>query len=190
MSWIPSVDPGQAPESVRPIYERIRGRSSADRVANVWQIQGHHAAALAAAFDHYCALMDDPSPLTQAQAELIALVVSATNGCGYCVAHHGPRLARVLGDPALALAVARDYREANLPARDRVLLDAAVALTCEPSERKREDVERLREYGFGDDAILRATQITAYYNFINRVVSALGVPLEPNVPVWEYGSQK
>ena len=190
MSWIPLVSPDAAPDPVRPIYERIRARSSAGRIANVWQVQGPHALALAAAFDHYRTLMDDPAPLTRAQAELIALVVSATNGCGYCVAHHGPRLARALGDEALALAVARDYREANLPARDRVLLDAAVALTCEPSERKQEDIERLREYGFDNDAILRATQIAAYYGFINRVVSGLGVPLEVGMSPWEFGSQK
>lgn len=190
MSWIPLVDPDGAPEPVRAIYERIRAHSSASRVANVWQAQGHHAAALAAAFDHYRTLMDDPAPLTKVQAELIALVVSATNGCGYCVAHHGPRLAKALGDEALARAVARDYREANLAARDRVLLDAAVALTCEPAERKQEDVERVREYGFDDAAILRATEIAAYYNLINRVVSALGVPLEADTPAWEFGSQK
>jgi uncharacterized peroxidase-related enzyme len=189
LSWIPLVDPDGAPEPVRAIYERIRAHSRAGRVANLWRAQGHHAAALAAVFDHYRTLMDDPAPLTKAQAELIALVVSATNGCGYCVAHHGPRLAAALGDQALARAVARDYREANLAARDRVLLDAAVALTCEPSERKQEDIERVREYGFDDAAILRATEITAFYNLINRVVSGLGVPLEPDVPAWEFGSQ-
>ena len=32
--------------------------------------------------------------------------------------------------------MAQDYREADLPARDRVLLDYAVALTCEPAERE------------------------------------------------------
>jgi uncharacterized peroxidase-related enzyme len=190
LSWIPLVGPDAAPEPVRAIYERIRARSSAGRVANVWRVQAHHAPVLEAAFQHYRTLMDDPTPLTVAQAELIALVVSATNGCGYCVAHHGPRLATALGDEALARAVARDYREANLAARDRVLLDAAVALTCEPSERTREDVERVREYGFDDIAILRATEITAFYNSINRVVSGLGVPLEVDVPAWEFGSQK
>ncbi len=184
------MKPDGATEPLARIYERIRAHSSASRVANVWQAQGHHAAALAAAFDHYRTLMDDPAPLTKVQAELIALVVSATNGCGYCVAHHGPRLAKALGDEALARAVARDYREANLAARDRVLLDAAVALTCEPAERKQEDVERVREYGFDDAAILRATEIAAYYNLINRVVSALGVPLEADTPAWEFGSQK
>jgi uncharacterized peroxidase-related enzyme len=135
------------------------------------------------------ALMREPAPLTTAQAELIALVVSATNGCGYCVAHHGPALELALADPALARAVAADYRAADLAARDRVLLDHCVALTCEPGERTRADVERMREYGFDDAGIAKATAIAAYYNMVNRLVSVLGVELEPDVPVWEFGTQ-
>jgi uncharacterized peroxidase-related enzyme len=131
--------------------------------------------------------MDDPAPLSHAQAELLAVAVSATNGCGYCVAHHGPRLAAALGNEALARAVARDYREADLTARDRVLCDHAVALTCEPAERTEQDVERLREYGFDDPAILRATEIAALYNLVNRLVLGLGVPLEEGVEEWEIG---
>ena len=184
------VDPENARDPLRSIYERIRAHSSRRRVAHVWQAMGHHPSSLAAAFDHYRALMDNPSPLTKPQAEMIALIVSATNGCGYCVAHHGPRLARALGDETLARAVARDYRQADLAARNRVLLDCAVALTCEPAERKQEDIERLREYGFDDTAILRATEIAAYYSLINRVVCGLGVTLESDVPAWEFGSQK
>ena len=190
MSWIPLTTPADAPDMLRAIYERIRSRSSAGRVAHVWQAQGREPATLAATFELYRALMDEPAPLTRAQAELIALVVSATNGCAYCVAHLGPRVAKAMGDEALARAVARDYREANLPARDRVLLDAAVALTCEPCERKQEDVERLREYGFDDDAVLRMTEIAAFYGLVNRVVCGLGVTLEADMTAWEFGAQK
>jgi uncharacterized peroxidase-related enzyme len=190
VSWIATTSPTDAPDLLRPIYERIRARSSAGRVAQVWQAQGGEPTTLAATFDLYRALMDDPAPLTRAQAELIALVVSATNGCAYCVAHVGPRVAKALGDEPLARAVARDYREANLAARDRVLLDAAVALTCEPCERKQEDVERVREYGFDDLAILRMTGIAALYNLINRLACGLGVPLEEGVAPWEFGAQR
>ena len=190
MSWIPGVEPAEAPAALRALHERIRAHSGSGRMAHLWQVQGRDPAVLEAMFDLYCALMDDPAPLTRAQAELIALVVSATNGCAYCVAHHGPRLAQALGDEALARAVARDYRQANLAARDRVLLDAAVALTCEPCERKQEDIERVREYGFDDPAIVRATEIAAFYNVINRVACGLGVAPEAGVVPWEFGSQK
>lgn len=190
MSWIRSVEPAEAPPEVKPVYEAARARSSHGDVAALWRTLGLDPVGLEAAFRHYRALMDDPSPLSKAQAEMIAVVVSATNGCGYCVAHHGPRLARAFQDPALARAVAADYREANLAARDRVLLDYAVSLTCEPAERTRADVERVREYGFDDAAILRITEIASYYGFVNRVVSALGVDLEPGIEPWEYGAQR
>jgi uncharacterized peroxidase-related enzyme len=190
VSWIRPIAAESATGELKSLFERIRARSSRGQVSNLWQSCALDPAGLGALFALYEALMDEPAPLTATQAELIALVVSATNGCAYCVAHHGPRLARVLGDEALAHAVALDYREANLAARDRVLLDAAVALSCEPAERKLEDVERVREYGFDDAAILKATEIAALYNLINRIVCALGVELEPGLKAWEFGEQK
>lgn len=187
--WIREADVDNATPALAEVFARVQDVSSRGRVSNLWRSFGLDPAGLGAAFAHARALMDDPAPLSTAQAELIALVVSATNGCTYCVAHHGPKLARALGDEPLARAVALDYREANLAARDRVLLDYAVALTCEPSERTLEDVERVREYGFDDAAILKATAIAAYYNFVNRMASALGVALEADVPEWVFGSQ-
>jgi uncharacterized peroxidase-related enzyme len=189
MSWIATVTPEQADAELAPIYARIAAQSRSGQVSNLWRAWGGDASGLGTLYAHFHAIMREPAPLTPAQAEMIAVVVSATNGCGYCVAHHGPRLARLVGDE-LAHAVALDYREANLAARDRVLLDAAVALTCEPAERTAADVERVREYGFDDAAILRATEVAALYNLVNRVVSGLGVPLEPGLESWEYGAQK
>ena len=109
-AWIAAVAPEAAAGPLAPLYEAIRARSSRGAVGHFWQAHGLDPAGLTASFDLYRALMDDPAPLSGAQAELIATVVSATNGCAYCVAHHGPRLARALGDEALARAVASDYR--------------------------------------------------------------------------------
>jgi len=190
MSWIRTVGPDQATGATADAYARLRERSGRAHVSNVWRALALDPAGLGALFALRGALLDAPAPLTAAQAEAIVLVVSAVNGCAYCVAHHGPKLGRALGSEELARTVARDYREADLPARDRVLLDYAVALTCEPSERKAEDVERLREYGFDDEAILKATELTAYYNAMNRIVSGLGVPLEAGVTAWEFGAQR
>ena len=181
--------PGSAAPDLKPFYERAAAASSRGAVSALWESLSLDPAALGALHDSYRALVLTPAPLTSAQAEMIALVVSATNGCGYCVAHQGQRLAALAGEP-LARAVALDYREANLAARDRVLLDAAVALTCEPAERTNADVERLREYGFDDGAILKLTLIAAFYNLVNRLASGLGVALEEGVKAWEFGAQK
>jgi uncharacterized peroxidase-related enzyme len=188
-TWIKPWPPGEAGAALAGTYEKAAAFSSHGRVSNLWQAWGGDPAGLETLHAHYRAVMGDPGPLTRAQMEMVALVVSATNGCGYCVAHHGPRLAGITGEP-LARAVALDYREANLAARDRVLLDAAVALTCEPGERTDADILRLREYGFDDAAILKLTEVAALYNLVNRVASALGVALEDGMPRWEYGAQK
>lgn len=190
MSWTRPVAVADATDSLTSLYDHIKSRSSRGRVSNLWQAQGVDRTGLAASYALYEKLMGDPAPLSAAQAELLALVVSATNGSTYCVAHHGPKLAKALDDESLARAVAMDYRTADLTARDRVLLDYAVALTCEPSERKLEDVERVREYGLDDAMIVKATEIVGFYNMINRLAASLGVELEDDVKAWEYGSQK
>jgi uncharacterized peroxidase-related enzyme len=190
VSWTRIDPPDTATEPLKGVYARIKSHASHGRISQVWQSIALDPRGLDALFTARAALLDEPAPLSTAQAELIAVVVSATNGCAYCVAHHGPHLARALDDERLARAVAMDYREANLAARDRVLLDYAVALTCEPAERNREDIERVREYGFDDAGVVKATEIAAWYNLVNRVVCALGVGLEPGVEPWEFGEQR
>ncbi len=189
MSWIRSIAPEQAAGATAEAYARLNaGAAGPAKVNNIWRVQGLDPQALEALNAWRAALMGSPEPLTRAQAFAVALVVSATNGCRYAVTHHGTALAKALGDEALARDVARDYREAELPARDRVLLDYAVALTCEPAERTAADVERLREYGFDDAAILKATEITALVNASNRIANGLGVQLEDGVEAWAFGT--
>ncbi|GAB4242762.1 MAG: hypothetical protein Kow0027_01420 [Saprospiraceae bacterium] len=44
-----------------------------------------------------------------------------------------------------------------------------------PWESGEEQIEALRRAGFDDRSILDATQVIAYFNFVNRMVLALGV---------------
>jgi alkylhydroperoxidase family enzyme len=45
-------------------------------------------------------------------------------------------------------------------------------------------VESLREAGFDDRAIHDATQVIAYFNYINRIADALGVQKEDWLRTW------
>jgi uncharacterized protein YciW len=58
------------------------------------------------------------------------------------------------------------------------MLDYAVKLTRGPATIEESDVERLRSVGFDDRAILDICQVTAYYNYVNRLADGLGVELE------------
>jgi uncharacterized peroxidase-related enzyme len=75
----------------------------------------------------------------------------------------------------LAEALVYDYRSAALGAADRALCDFAVKLTLAPGAMVAADVDALRRHGFDDDAITIATQVIAYFNYINRVADGLGV---------------
>jgi uncharacterized peroxidase-related enzyme len=81
-------------------------------------------------------------------------------------------------DQELAQAVIDDWRDAGIDARLRAILVHADKLTLEPRAMRREDVEALREAGLDDRAILETVQVTAYFNFVNRLADGLGVALE------------
>lgn len=61
---------------------------------------------------------------------------------------------------------------------DTALLDYAEKLTVTPWSVTREDIDRLREHGLDDTAILDAAQVTAYFAYVNRIADGLGVELE------------
>jgi uncharacterized protein YciW len=58
------------------------------------------------------------------------------------------------------------------------MLDYAVKLTLTPAAVGEADVEELRSMGFTDRAVLDICQVTAYYNYVNRLADGLGVELE------------
>ena len=74
-----------------------------------------------------------------------------------------------------------DYRAAKLDQATMAVLDFAVKLTETPGEMQPSDVETLRRQGFTDLAIHDVVQVTAYFNYINRIADGLGVDLEPEM---------
>ncbi|MGC2421033.1 MAG: peroxidase-related enzyme [Candidatus Acidiferrales bacterium] len=113
--------------------------------------------------------------LTRVQKECILLAVSAANLNSYCVAVHC-NLLRGLGMPSEeGDQIAVDYRESNLPERDRALLDFAVKLGTRSSEFSCDDVVKLRTHGFSEEQILECEVVTALNNFANTVQMGLGI---------------
>lgn len=65
------------------------------------------------------------------------------------------------------------------------MLDYAVKLTRDPGAMAAADVERLKDAGFDDRAVLDICQVACYYNYVNRLADGLGVELEEE---WEDAS--
>lgn len=81
--------------------------------------------------------------------------------------------------------VAHDWRLAPLTPADQALCEYAVKLTHRPHAMTPADLDALRAHGFDDRALHDATQVIAYFNYINRVADALGVEPESFVRAWE-----
>lgn len=81
-------------------------------------------------------------------------------------------------------AVAHDWRAARLSEVDAALCAFAEKLTRDPRAMGPPDVAALRAVGLGDRAIHDATQVIAYFNYINRVADALGVEPEAFIRPW------
>lgn len=59
------------------------------------------------------------------------------------------------------------------------MLDFAVMLTRTPQAMTRTHVEALRATGFDDRAISQIVQVTALFNYYNRIADGLGIEPEP-----------
>jgi len=176
MTWIRSIDPGEAAGSLREIFEAIGAARGG--VAAIHRVQAHNERALRAHLELYKAVVFQRSSLSRIDRERIAVTVSFANRCPYCIAHHA-RAARNLGDdPDIVAALERGELPETLPARDRALLAWARAGACEPATCREEDLRRLRELGLDDRALLDAALTVAYFSFVNRLVLLLGVELE------------
>ena len=75
-------------------------------------------------------------------------------------------------------AIKTDYQSADIDLPTRALLDMCVKLPLTPAAMTETDIEELRGHGFTDEAIHDTVQVTAYFNYINRVCDGLGVDLE------------
>ena len=71
-----------------------------------------------------------------------------------------------------------DWRSAGLDEVTTALLDYAEKLTDDPASIGPDSIEVLRGHGLGDEAISSATQVIAYFNYINRIAEGLGVAHE------------
>ena len=82
MSWIRTIEPGEADEELRALYARVADPASG-QLDHILQIHSLHPAGLRAHFELYRAVMRGTPELRAVEREMIALVVSQLNDCHY-----------------------------------------------------------------------------------------------------------
>ncbi len=123
-------------------------------------------------------LMLGDSGLSKLEREMIAVAVSSVNHCHYCLTAHGAAVRQRAKDPEMGELIAQNYRAADLPPRQRAMLDFAVKLTETPDKIEEEDRQALRRAGFSDRDIWDIAAVAAFYNMSNRLAAA--VDMRPN----------
>jgi uncharacterized peroxidase-related enzyme len=84
-------------------------------------------------------------------------------------------------DDAWVAQFEKDWRAAGLPDHTLAILEFAEKLTFTPHKMSQDNIRALRRHGYNDTEIHDIVQIAAYFNYINRIADALGVPPEEDV---------
>ncbi len=113
--------------------------------------------------------------LSRVEKERLLVSVAAAEGNVYCATAHS-RLLAGLGVPAPTIEQwIGDYHGAALSAAETALLDFALKLARLPTWIGREDIERLRQHGYGDAAVLEAVLVIGLARFLCTLSTGLGV---------------
>jgi uncharacterized peroxidase-related enzyme len=169
-SWFPVPDESELPSDLQKLFTKARERLGF--VPNVFRVYAFRPQRLSAWFAHFRQLHEPSEQLSAADREMIAVVVSAANGCLYCLVAHGAALRTELGDPVLGERISYDWHRADLDARRTAICAYAEKLTLRPREVTRDDLQTLLDAGLTVEEAWDVAEIAAMYNLTNRMAMA------------------
>ncbi len=115
MATVRLVDENTSDPRVRAIFEDIKATKKIDRVPNIWRALATNPEHLELCWTRLKAIMR-PGRIDLLTKEIIALAVSVTNGCQYCINSHTAAVKKLgLDNEALGevLAVVGLYNQMN-----------------------------------------------------------------------------
>jgi uncharacterized peroxidase-related enzyme len=80
-----------------------------------------------------------------------------------------------LGDRALVDAVLEDYRTAPIDDREKALFAFIEKMNEQSNQIGRDDIDRLKQAGWSEEAIYDAITVCALFRFYNTWIDATGV---------------
>lgn len=87
MTQVKMVREGDASPKERAVFEEIKKTLGLSFVPNLFKAMATHPGYLEATWNQFKIVMG-PGELTRREKELVALAVSATNNCAYCIHAH------------------------------------------------------------------------------------------------------
>ena len=171
MSYLPQVDPQQAPDATARQFRQIESAFGA--LPNMFRTIGNSPAALESMWTSFGALGE--GKLDAALGEKIAVLIADMNRCEYCLAAH-----TLMGQKAGASEAEMSEAQAGRAAdpRTKAALTFAAKLVEARAHVSAEDVEAVRNAGFDDGEIAEILAHVALNIFTNYTNVAFAVPLD------------
>lgn len=177
MPRIKIINHSEATGNLKEIYDELV--NSRGKLADVHKIQSLRPASITAHMQLYMELMYSRSELSRAERELIGTIVSIANGCKYCTKHHSEALNHYWRDDFKIQKLLNGCIEEILSPKETALCEFSKHLTLNPEQHENNDFTlQLKSVGLSDAAILDVVLVTAYFNFVNRIVLSLAVEIE------------
>ncbi|GIV26952.1 MAG: alkyl hydroperoxide reductase AhpD [Bacteroidia bacterium] len=171
MAKIKIIEYEESTGRLKEIYDEIIKKRG--KLAEVHKIQSLRPESIVKHMDLYLEIMFSKSELSRAEREMMAVITSVCNTCKYCQTHHAEALLHYWKDENRIKQFIQDFRSVGLNTRELALCEFASVITKNPDYP--DAVGILRKEGLSDAAILDATLVVAYFNFVNRIVLTLGV---------------
>lgn len=179
MSNIRVIQPNEASGRLKEIYEELIQKRG--QLAEVHKIQSLRPESIVKHIDLYLEIMFSKSELSRAEREMMAVVVSSCNKCNYCQIHHAEALNNYWKNDEKVNLLRKDYSMVTLNQRELALCEFSAKVTLNLGEQMGYDYTNiLKNINLSDSAILDATLVVSYFNFVNRIVLTLGVQIEQN----------
>jgi uncharacterized peroxidase-related enzyme len=174
-SWLEIVDPATATPEQIAVLEESNSRA---KTSEYYLTLIHDTEALRQRSRLFNAVMYGRDGLSRPERELSTVGASRINGCPYCASVHSRLYIQLAKKPEIIQTIfEKGVDDADLPPRERALIDYAAKLTRQPAAMSAADLEPSREAGYSDLEILDATHAIAMFAWANRLMQTLGEPV-------------
>lgn len=178
----PQPDLSTLPDDIKARI--VETQEKAGFIPNVFVAFARRPAEWRAFFAYHDALMmpetvGRDSGLTKGDREMIVTATSAANRCLYCVVAHGAILRIYEKKPLVADQVAVNYLKAEIPSRQKAMLDFAMKVCLQSDQINDSDFAALHTHGFNDEDAWDIAAITAFFGLSNRMASFSGMMPNP-----------
>lgn len=169
MAYIETTPPATATGDVRAIYERNQAKFG--YVPNYVKLFSHRPQVLMQ-WGPFLGSIRDPMDLRR--YELVTLAAARALRSSYCALAHGTVLRRQFYPADRLQAIAHDYTAAELTPAEVAMMRFAELVVRDAAAVTRDDVQVLRDHGFGDTEIFDIAATASVRCFFSKLSDALG----------------